>query len=291
MDTIDKPDNIEDLLPAYALNALNNDDARSVQDALDREPRYQRLLAEHIETVARLASSHAAAVPSAAIRDRLMRQARAASTPPTSPAVSPPEQRPGAPRALWALVAVLAITVVSGGAFSVVQQQRLSDLEQTTAVEAATSSRQDLVELGETLARPGIAISQLRPPPLAALAAQPPSDPSQESNHPSDIPASAPADTPAGILAIDNQGAGVLVTLRLPPLDSSQTYQAWWRSNDSPPAPAATFNPDSGGYAQTQLQGSAHGMQSLAVTTEPAGGAESPSPNIVLTGPIPEPRP
>ena len=42
-------DPIEELLPAYALNALDAEERQLVERALEREPRYEALLAGYLE--------------------------------------------------------------------------------------------------------------------------------------------------------------------------------------------------------------------------------------------------
>ena len=48
-------DTIEELLPGYALNALDSDDRVRVERALEREPRYQAVLRDYLEGAAALA--------------------------------------------------------------------------------------------------------------------------------------------------------------------------------------------------------------------------------------------
>ena len=279
-------DAIEELLPAYALNALNKEDALRVEAALDREPRYRRLLAEHLEGVGRLAASHAAAVPSAAIRDRLMERVRsgsaAAVAPSPQPSAATEEGGPGAPgRALQALAAVLAVAVIGSVGFAVARQlpgETVNDpviAVPVPPVPAETGDRRELEELSDTVARPGVAISQLRPIPFPSPVA-----PEQED-----------VEAPAGMVAVDERDDSVLVTVRLPRLDRARTYQAWWWDRDGRPAMAAVFSVDEGGYARTRLAGNARRMQSLTVNVEPAGGAEAPSYDVVLAGLLPDSAP
>ncbi len=284
-------DAIEELLPAYALNALSEEDTLSVEAALDRNPRYRRLLAEHLEGVGRLASSHAAALPSAAIRERLMERVRGGAVPaagPSSPQLSPAsrEREFGVPkRALQGLAAVLAVAVIGAAGFMVAQQFSgeagsgpvvAVPVPPTGPAPAAESSdRQELEELSDTISRPGVDIAQLRPIPLPS-----PAEPEQED-----------AGTPAGIVAVDNRDDSVLVTMRLPRLDRARTYQAWWWDRAGRPAMAAVFSVDEGGYARTRLAGNARRMQSLTVNVEPAGGAEAPSYDVVLAGLLPDSAP
>ena len=284
-------DAIEELLPAYALNALSEEDALRVEDALDREPRYRRLLAEHLEGVGRLAASHAAALPSAAIRERLMERVRGGAAPapgPSSPQLSPAsgEGAFGVPRrALQGLAAALAVAVIGAAGFMVAQQfsgeagsgpvVAVPVPPTEPAPAAGSSDRQELEELSDTISRPGVDIAQLRPIPLPS-----PAEPEQED-----------AGTPAGIVAVDNRDDSVLVTMRLPRLDHARTYQAWWWDRAGRPAMAAVFSVDEGGYARTRLAGNARRMQSLTVNVEPAGGAEAPSYDVVLAGLLPDSAP
>ena len=276
-------DEIEELLPAYALNALSEEETLRVEAALDRDPRYRRLLAEHLEAVGRLASSHAAAVPSAAIRDRLMERVRGGGAAQT-PSSATGERAFGVPRrALQGLAAVLAVAVIGAAGFAVAQQFP-GDAEDGAVVAvplppvpAEGGDRRELEELGDAISRPGVAISQLTPIPVSSETA-----PELERDD---------AGTPAGIVAVDEQDDSVLVTMRLPRLHRTRTYQAWWWDRAGRPATAAVFSVDEGGYARTPLFGNARRMQSLTVNVEPAGGAEAPSYDVVLAGLLPDSAP
>ncbi len=266
-------DAIEELLPGYALNALDEQDALMVEAALEREPRYRRILNEYLEGVSRLAGSHAAAVPSAAIRERLMSRVRST---PAAPAPASGGSRGSPPRVFWAVAAALFVAVIGLASFSALQQQRVADLEgRITAPPRADEDRSELEDLSSTIARPGVVVSQLRPIPLA----------------PPTTSAPGGGEGPAGMIAIDAQGGAVLVTVHLQALDAGQTYQAWWWDWEGQPSSAAVFEVDEGGYVRIDLQGNAGRMQSLSVNVESAGGADAPSSDIVLVGLLPDVEP
>ena len=67
---------LHDLTPAYALDALSDDEVRAYEDHLARCPRCQEELAEFSQTATALAYGVEAPAPSEALRGRILEQAR-----------------------------------------------------------------------------------------------------------------------------------------------------------------------------------------------------------------------
>ena len=151
-------DDVADLLPAYALGALDAADALVVERALDREPRYRKLLQEYLESTAALAGSHAFAVPGSEVRERIMGRVRGSAA---APVVRP---APRVPFALLGVAAALAVAVMGLGAFSTVQQQRVAELQDEVDVVTAEAegTRSELMGLTDRVAE-SVAMTPLTP--------------------------------------------------------------------------------------------------------------------------------
>ncbi|MDE2836844.1 MAG: anti-sigma factor [Chloroflexota bacterium] len=273
-------DDVADLLPAYALGALDAADALVVERALDREPRYRELLEQHLESVAALTGSHAFAVPSSQVRERVMGRVRATAT---TPAARP---APRVPFALLGVAAALAVGVMGLGAFSTVQQQRVAQLQDEVDVVTAEAEdvRSDLVGLSDMVAD-SVAMTPLTP-------AQPVEQPG-----PPDAAADGPsADNQAtekgnrrygsrharGILITRPDGQSMLVVRGLSALEPGLIYRAWWWDTEHQTRSAAVFTVGEDGYAWVRLLGHADGMSRLGVSVESEMGAVEPGPQLVL---------
>lgn len=266
-------DAVEELLPAYALNALDGEDASTVEHALEREPRYREILERYLAAAAHLAGAHAAAVPSAAVRDRVMARVRAAS--PGGGAAAAAVR--AAPRAFWGLAAALALALLGLGTYSVVQQQRLADLEdQLQATTADAEGKGNMLEgIGDLMARPGVVAAPLSPAPQAPG---------------SDVVATLSPERgsdASGMVITGADGESVLLTMNLAPLGEAETYQAWWWDEDGDPSHAAVFDVDDDGFASVPLRGRASGMYSITVHVARAGETERPARRPVIGGTIP----
>ena len=262
-------DEIADLLPAYALGALDAADALVVERALDREPRYRELLERHLESVGALAASHTFAVPSAEVRERIMGRVRAFEA---APVVRP---APRVPFALLGVAAALAVAVMGLGAFSTVQQQRVVQLEDEVEVVTAEAEgvRSDLMGLTDLVAD-SVAMTALTP-------AQP-VEQTEEARK--EREARYGARHARGILITRPDGQSMLVVRGLRALEPGFIYRAWWWDQEHQTKSAAVFTVGDDGYAWVQLIGHAGGMSMLGVSVESEMGAVEPGPQIVLHG-------
>ena len=279
-------DEIADLLPAYALGALDAADALVVERALDREPQYREMLAQHLESMAALAGGHAFAVPSSQVRERTMGRVRASS----AAAVARPAPR--VPFALLGVAAALAVAVMGLGAFSTVQQQRVAELQDEVDVVTAEAegTRSDLVGLTELVAE-SVAMTPLTPAQTVAESDAPadsgqdgPSGDRKSSAQGKDK--SSQGGHARGILITRPDGQSMLVVRGLRALEPGLIYRAWWWDRKHQTKSAAVFTVSEDGYAWVRLIGHAGGMSRLGVSVESEMGAVAPGPELVLHGQV-----
>ena len=275
-------DDIADLLPAYALGALDTADALVVERALDREPHYRELLEQHLESVAVISGSHALAVPSSQVRERIMGRVRR----PTAAPVARPAPR--VPFALLGVAAALAIAVMGLGAFSTVQQQRVVQLQDEVEVVTAEAAgaRSELVGLSNMVAD-SVAMTPLTP---AQPTAQPESEADSHDESFIGIPWTAGNDRryrprlAHGILITRPDGQSMLVVRGLRALEPGYNYRAWWWDDEHQTKSAGVFTVGEDGYAWVRLRGHADSMSRLGVSIESEMGAVEPGPELVLHG-------
>ncbi len=97
----------------------------------------------------------------------------------------------------------------------------------------------------------------------------------------------APPEPSARATYLPDRGALILLATNLKPLPEGKTYELWViPANGKAPVPAGVFRPDSVGTATLVLPPLPAGIAAKAfgVTIENAGGADSPTMPIVLSG-------
>ena len=262
-------DDVADLLPAYALGALDAADALVVERALDREPRYREMLDQHLESVSAIAGSHTFAVPSSQVRERIMGRVRGSVV-----ASQAPRPAPRVPFSLLGVAAALAVAVVGLGAFSTVQQQRVVQLQDEVEVVTAEAEdvRSDLVGLSDMVAD-SVAMTPLTPAQPVEQA-EAPQEPEQQVRH--------SARHARGILITRPDGQSMLVVKGLRALEPGFIYRAWWWDAEHRTKSAAVFTVGDDGYAWVRLLGDVEGMSRLGVSVESEMGSVEPGPQIVL---------
>ena len=267
-------DNIEELLPGYALNALEPEEQALVERALEREPRYQAMLADYLEGVGALAVSHALAVPSAALRERVLGSGPAGVT--SSTASSESDRPNGLPPAFWGMAAVLVVAMLGLGSFAVFQQRQVRDLEDgmdSLVAEAENTEEvlQDQLELTSLAVQPGVSRASM----TAVATPAPPQGPAR------------------GTLFNRPDGALILWAVNLEPLNEDAVYQAWlWESPDDVYS-LATFEVDENGQALVPMwvPTVTKGNRWMSISVEQAGGALTPVGERVLVGVFDEAAP
>jgi len=251
----------DELLPAYALGALDGDDLRELEahkaTGCAECRRQIDLWQGDLEA---LATAVEPIVPSAATRERVLRAAEAGATVvPFRPRSRPP---------LWlALAATLLLVVAVWGVW---QQDRLRAERDGLARQVASLERRldqtetDNRRLAKTLSlitAPGARAIQ-----LAGL---------------------GPAQGAVGHAFVNPRtGQAIVYAFDLPAPAAGKTYQLWWIPAGRPPVPAGTFDVDAHGAARLEVDKVADAAEpkTWAVTLEPAGGMPQPSGPIVLKG-------
>jgi len=253
----DRHEDIVELLGAYALDAVDPDEARLVEDHLRTCPRCSAEVAEHREVAAMMAHSGAAAPEGVWARI-------SASLEETPPALSLPldtprggtvvdlgsrrqdrERRPARLPARWLPAAAAAVLVVAG----VFTGLAIDDDRGTDATEMAGASIEDL-------ARRAINDPDARTVTLKADGA--------------DLAAQA---------AVDVDGTGYLLANSLPALDESRTYQLWGVS-DQVVVSLGVLGASPGVVAFHVDEG----IHTLVITEEVAGGVPSSTNDPFLVG-------
>jgi anti-sigma-K factor RskA len=253
-------DPIEDLLPGYALNALEPDEYDRVEAALEREPRYLALLADYLEAAAALSTAHQPAVPSAALRDRVLGHATADAAPKAGFALGGGGSR--VPLAFWGVAAAFLIAAFGLGSLSVLQQQRVGELEaemDALTVEAAETENmiQEQRDLTALAVQPGVSRASLQ----------------------SRVPEPSSSREAASVVWLkDEQGTFFLMAMGLPVPPDGFTYQAWLLDGDEVHS-VGMFDVDETGYAliPAWIQPESDNVRRLWITVESEGGALAPT--------------
>jgi anti-sigma-K factor RskA len=262
-------DRLEELLPAYALDALDGDDLHELEEHLAGGcAECERQLALWQGDLEALAATVTPVAPSEITRARILRLAGSAAAAPGRPA------RAAAGIPWWLTLAALVLLGIAVWGFA--GQARLRDevrrlaaardgqarevdrlSQEVTAARAQTVKAEQALQV---LAAPGVqsvALAGLGPSPGARGRAY-----------------VNPASRDALFYAFD-----------LPALPSDKTYELWFIAAGKPVA-AGTFAVDPRGAASLRVDRVAdvQQIQAWAVTVEPSGGVPQPTGAMVLKG-------
>ncbi|HEY2667848.1 MAG TPA: anti-sigma factor [Actinomycetota bacterium] len=238
-------DELRDLVPIYALDALGAGDEEEVRRHLETCEPCRQLLESHIEAAAALALAAKPVTPPPELRSRLMTAVAASPKAPSVPPVIPLRSlRSLTWQRLSALVAVAALLAL--GAFSYGQSRRLHDQERRLAAQGA---------IFQALASPLTTAV-----PLTGTG--------------SGVNASAEL-----YVSGDRHTAGLVARGLTDP--GTKVYQLWLIENNVP-APVEAFRPDSSGIALVQIRTNLSNMQGMAVTLEAKAGNSAPQGPFVL---------
>jgi anti-sigma-K factor RskA len=283
-----------DLCPVYALGALDGDDLaafRAAMAAADAEMR--AALADALQTAANLSLGAPAAVPSAAVKDRLMARVRTSSASSVSSAASaetvpsespsPAAVRSKAPgRGSWldrVLVAWLTPRPVLAMSFGllvlavglVVYVQSLSGNLRTKDYALAVASDR-IMELQDSLSQKEALLEVIRARGMQIVVL------------------GGTEASPAGYGKVmwDPERKTAVLQVSLPPQPEGKDYQLWV-IRDSKPVDAGVFQVSArdGLYKIDRLveTDKAH-INAFAVTVEPKGGVPQPTGAMVLLGAV-----
>ncbi len=245
---------IEELIGAYALDAVDPDERAAVEAHLVDCPRCRAELAEHLEAASYLSYGGAPApeelwgrIAAALEEPPPAMRLEVVGGPNRAPAqASISSARPGRPsrRLVVVLAAAAAVVVVVMGAALVRQRSQIDDLHQHLAASALNRSAQ------QALADPASQHLSLNSPSNDAVKAT---------------------------AVISPSGTGYLMAADLPTLASDRTYQLWGETGGK------VISLGLLGRSPHLVAFSAHGsFKGLAVTDEVAGGVSTSSQTPVL---------
>lgn len=258
----------EELFDEYALGVLEGEEKRAVEEHMKTCPECRRKLEQARARVALLALAAPPAEPSAAVKERLLRQVasqRAVVTP------APPRQRAGfwgwAGPILAAAVVVLAIVIALLAGRTHHLRQRVRALESEHRQELARQSQQ-----AAGIARAQAILGVLTSPDTLKVT----------------LVAAPQHLVPQGKAFYNPQRGLVFYAAGLKQLPSNRTYQLWLVPTQGKPISAGIFETDPHGNGEILLPSLPRGVsaKAFAVTVEPAGGEPQPTGNKVLVGAV-----
>jgi len=257
-------DEVDDLAAAWALDAITPDERAAIDLHLLSCTRGHPLISECSEAAALLALSLDETAPPPALGHRIMdvagRPAEASGQAPLAFPVASTRPERGLLRTSagwWAVTAgvaaVLAVAAIGLGAWGVQQHAQLVAQRTATRSEAAPMSA-----ALQALAAGGSVVRTEAPAPYAPL-----------------------------VLIQPKDGSAAYVLVSWSPAPAGKSYQAWFLRSGQAPQSAAVFSGASSGIEVVRLDGPILGVQSLAVTLEPAGGSSRPTSQPFLVSGLP----
>lgn len=256
----------EELLPAYALGAVDGEDLREMEAHLAAGcAECRRQLDLWQGDLEELAASVEPVAPSEMARRRVQRLAGGASAPPA------PVTRPRSSR--WAALVAAAALLVA--AWSGWRQARLGEELERLGAERDRLARQ-VSGLDRQL---GLARAEAdRMAESLAIIASP-------GSRAIVLAGLGPSPNASGHTFVNpERGKAVFYAFDLPALAPDKTYQLWWIEGGKPVS-AGTFDVDERGTGSVQVERAPAGAtDAWAVTIEPAGGVPQPTGEMVLKG-------
>ncbi len=253
---------LSELAAAYALGALDPEEARAFEALLATSPAAQREVAAFREVSALLALGAPQAGPSPDLRERVIQRA-------TRDKVTP--MRPRTPWPVWAALAA-SLVAVAGLAF---QQRGLA--RQLAERDATIASLQDTLAAREsTLTMREAELNSILDPNVVLTRMGSPGTPQ-----------------PVVQLFWNRQSHLMLAhAFRLPPAGAQRAYQLWFIPKNGKPIPSVTFNTELSGHGLVQQIPVPQGMEltAAAITEEPEAGSPQPTTTPILVaslGPTP----
>jgi anti-sigma-K factor RskA len=231
------PEDIAALISAYALGALEPDQAALAEEHIASSDACRRAYEDALETSAALALAVADSEPSADLRDRIVAAARAERPEPV-PAVAPAAPRKRSRLAGW-------LTPSMGFAVAGIAAAIVFALVAVSQHNSATNARDNQEALVSILSSPDARVVPLKPSAGGA---------------------------PSGRVVVSDGRAALISSLQ--PAPTGHTYQAWGLpAGGGDPVPLPTFSrngsvvilDDVGDYGQ------------VAITVEPSGGSQVPT--------------
>lgn len=266
----------DELAGLYALGALSDAESRSLNEHLLTCPYGHPLFAEIGAVVPALPLTVDPIEPPRALRERVL--AAVAATPQGD--LSRPSEAPARPDAVRPVTSRVAAGTQPID-LAAARERRASRFGSAWRTALAAAALLLIVALGATtlVFQRQAADAETRAATLrAALVASLDPNSTTAGLHGSGAAASA-----AGFAAFPPDGNGYLVVRGLPQVDADKTYQAWFLAG-STPYPSVLLRPGFDGLAVVQGLSMMPGADAVALTIEPASGAQTPSGPPVVVG-------
>lgn len=253
-----QPENLQELAAAYALGALEPEEARAFEQLLATSPEAQREVAEYREVGALLALGAGGATPSSDLKQRVVARAAAQKD-----ARITPRGRGGL--AVWAALAAALIAAAGLG----ITWQALT--KQIAERDAAIAALQDtLAQREASLAARVKQLDEILDPNVSLIRMGTPGTPQ-----------------PVIQLFWNRQRHQITAhAFQLTPAASKRTYQLWFIPKNGKPIPSVTFNTEPSGHALVEAIEVPADVElaAAAITEEPEGGSPQPTTTPFLVG-------
>jgi anti-sigma-K factor RskA len=263
----------QDLLTAYALDAIDPDDGEALGQHLATCEQCRDELNMLRETGALLAHASPAAAPGNHVRAEILARARAEGAPrqPAQVVQMPPRANTVWPNLLRLAAAIAFVALLAG---VIVLWRREARLQ----TQMRELSRQLEAQQGEMQRTRDLMVRQKEA--LALL--------NSDAATKIQLIGSQSAPNARATLMFDKQtGRAVLLTEGLPMTSAEKAYEVWFIPKGHAPMPGKVFTVDPSGHAMITDQMPAEAMNGavIAVTVEPRSGSASPTGAIYLASP------
>jgi anti-sigma-K factor RskA len=258
-----QPDDILDLLTAYALNTLEPEEIANVVALLREQPELRSVLAQLQATAHQLPYALPEVEPPADLRQRVLDRATGrAQAPRQAASARSPSRARGWLLAFGSLAALALVAIV------------IAWTQLTSAQTELARVRSDLVQARSELERVQTQQQQVVNTLLEAQTIA--------------ILNDAVGGSGSGKLVRAADGQAVLAA-QLPPLQSGRVYQLWLIQGQSAPVSAGTFTVDQQGHGLLTLAPTQQDLvaDTIAVTDEPEPGSPGPTTKPLIVGKLP----
>lgn len=244
------PDDVMDLLAAYALGTLDPDELAHVSALLSAQPELRALLAELRAAADKLPYGLPEATPPNSLRQRTLDYATGRAPARRAPSGMVSRAR-GWLLSLGALAAMAIIAAVVGWA----QLVGANTQNQRMASEIATAQTQ-LAEMQAQISAAKAVLASLQ-------------------------------GTSGQAALLETTSGQTVFVAKLPTLEPGRVYQLWRIQGSNAPASAGVFTVDQHGFGQASLGASQPlAGEVIAVTNEPSGGSPGPTTQPLLSSTI-----
>ena len=286
---------LKDLLPLKALDRLDPDENRAVDEHLASGcPECERELESFRETLGAFALATAESGESATeriwqqVEPRLNPRSLGGGTRPASRGRDSAARNPSRQRMLsFAAVAVATMAIVTLF-FNVLSLQRGIEAARATANFEVAALRERIDDLQRGLQNASATITDLKTQlSLTSTLTLAAFSPDTRVVHLAGL-AAAPRANATVALSPSNKTAFMEVS-GLPPAPADKVYEAWWIGRQAGPIRAGLFEAPAEGVAKVELIMPPPGEEIIAsaVTLEPTGGTEKPTGAMYLKGDVP----